>query len=100
MGLKNTTACYGFQQVAAASTVTPFSLTVPLAPTTSPTPPTYAIIQAEAQALRWRDDGTDPTTTIGMTIPAGGELRYDGDLKKIRLVNAVAGSIANVSYYA
>lgn len=100
MGLKNTTYCYGYQQVAAGGTVAAFGLTIPSAPGNSPTAPTYAIIQAEAQALRWRDDGVDPTTTVGMTIPAGGELRYDGDLKKIRLINATAGAIANISYYA
>lgn len=100
MGLKNTTACYGYQQVDASGTVAAFALTIPVSPSNSPTAPTYVIIQAEAQALRWRDDGVAPTTTVGMTIPAGGELRYDGDLKKIRLINAVAGAIANISYYA
>lgn len=100
MGLKNTTACYGYTQVNAAGTVAAFSLVVPAATPMSPMPPTYAIIQAEAQALRWRDDGTDPTTAVGMVIPAGGELRYDGDLKKIRLINAAAGAICNISLYA
>lgn len=100
MSLKNTTYCYGYQQVNAAGTVAAFNLTLPAAPSLSPTQPTYAIIQAEAFALRWRDDGTDPSTSVGMIIPAGGELRYDGDLKKIRLINGAAGAIANISYYA
>lgn len=69
-----------------------------------PTPPAgtrRAIIQAEAQALRWRDDGTDPTATVGMTIPAGGELRYDGaSMTAIKLIAATAGAIANIAYYS
>lgn len=101
MGLKNTTFCYGYQQVNAAGTVAAFSLIIPNPlPANKPTPPTYAIIQAEAQALRWIDDGRDPSTSSGMVIPAGGELRYDGDLTKIRLINAAAGAICNYSLYS
>ena len=100
MGLKNTTTCYGYTQVNAAGTAVAFSIGRQGPTALSPTAPTYAIIQAEAQALRWRDDGTDPTTTVGMVIPAGGELRYDGDLGKIRLINAAAGAICNYSLYA
>ena len=83
----------GFRQVTATGTA--FSL---------PTPPAgtrRAIIQAEAQALRWRDDGNNPTASVGMTIPAGGELRYDGaDMSALKLIAVAAGAIANVSYYA
>lgn len=100
MSLKQTTQCMGYQQVAAASTVAAFGLTLPVPKPMQPSPATYVIIQAEAQALRWRDDGVAPTTTVGMTIPSVGELRYDGDLKAIQLINAAAGAIANISYYA
>jgi hypothetical protein len=99
MSLKNTTACLGYQQVGAAGTVAAFPLTIPDPASNEVSPATYVIIQAEAQALRWRDDGVLPTTAVGMTIPAGGELRYDGDLKSIRLINGAAGAIANISYY-
>ena len=100
MGLKNTNECLGYQQILAAATTTPVGLTLPSRPGNKVIPPTYAIIQAEAQAARWRDDGTDPTTAVGMTIAAGGELRYDGDLKAIKFINAAAGTILNISYYA
>ena len=100
MSLKNTTYCYGYTQVNAAGTAAAFGISMVPTPAVGPTPPTYAIIQAEAQALRWRDDGVDPTTTVGMVIPAGGELRYDGDLNKIRLINATAGAICNYALYA
>ena len=68
-----------------------------------PSPPAgarRAIIQAEGQALRWRDDGQAPTASVGMTIPAGGELRYDGaDMSALRLIAATSGAIANIAYY-
>lgn len=83
----------GYRQVTA--TVAAFAL---------PTPPAgtrRTVIQAEAQGLRWRDDGTDPTAAIGMLIPSGGELRYDGaTIGALKLIAAAAGAIANISYYA
>jgi hypothetical protein len=101
MGLKTTTNCYGYQQVLAAATVTAFRLALPNPyPSNKNTPATYAIIQAEAFALRWRDDGIAPTTTSGMVIPAGGELRYDGDLTNLQLINGAAGAICNYSLYS
>jgi len=69
--------------------------------TTPPANTRRAIIQAEAQAIRWRDDGTAPTASVGMLIPAGGELRYDGsDMSAIKLIQVTTGAIANVAYYA
>lgn len=59
-----------------------------------------AIIQTEAQAVRWRDDGTNPTASVGMTIATGGELRYDGNLAAIRFTQVAATAILNVAYYA
>lgn len=60
---------------------------------------TYAIMQAEGQAFRWRDDGPDPTPAVGMRLEATGELRYDGDLSLFRVVGETAGAILNISYY-
>lgn len=62
--------------------------------------PIRALIQAEAQAIRWTDDeDVDPTTTVGMLIPAGGTLEYDGDLARFRMFGAAGGAIANVTFY-
>lgn len=58
-----------------------------------------ALIEAEGVAIRWRDDGTAPTASVGMTIAAGATLPYAGDLAAIRLIQAASGSVANVSYY-
>lgn len=97
--MKPITKAFGYQQVAAGGTTAAFSLTLPGAANNGPLP-SFALIQAETQALRWRDDGVDPTTSVGMLIPAGSTLEYFGPLAKLRLVNATAGAVANISYYA
>jgi hypothetical protein len=87
-----TLAAGGYQRVTATGSVFPL-----------PSPPAgtrRAIIQAEGGDLRWRDDGTDPTATVGMRVLAGGELRYDGaDMSVLKLFGA-NGTVANISYYA
>ncbi|TBR39271.1 MULTISPECIES: hypothetical protein [Dyella] len=80
----------GYQQITATGTA--FTLT-------PPTNARLARIGAEAQVLRWRDDGTAPTATTGQRITAGTEIEYVGNLAAIRLIAETAGAIANVSYY-
>ncbi|WP_186126361.1 hypothetical protein [Burkholderia gladioli] len=81
----------GYQQV--TSTGTAFALAPPAGSR-------IALIQAEAQALRWRDDGTAPTTTVGMLLNAPNSVEYDGNLSALRFIAATAGAILNVTYYA
>lgn len=63
-----------------------------------------AIIQASGGDIRWRDDGTNPTTSIGMLLVDGNSFLYTGDettegaLTAFRVISA-AGEV-NVSYYA
>ena len=90
MGLKQTTSCLGYQQITATGTAV--GLTVPSGAN-------FAMIVGEAQALRWRDDGVDPTTTVGMPLSVGVDFSYDGDLNRIKFIAAVAGAIINISYY-
>lgn len=59
-----------------------------------------ALIVAETQAVRWRDDGTAPTATVGMPLAVGNEFWYDGDLSTIRFFEQAASAKLNVSYYA
>jgi hypothetical protein len=62
----------------------------------------FAVIAPEIGDVRWRDDGVDPTTSVGMLLSAGTILIYTGKLQAIKFINAVAASGAkvNVSYYA
>ncbi len=59
----------------------------------------WALLQAVGQNIRWRDDGTDPTATVGMLLLAGNPLPYYGNLKAIRFIETVASAELNVSVY-
>ena len=93
------TTCFGYQQITSLSAST--ALTVPTkGPTGLSQKPSYAIIIAETQAVRWRDDGTAPSATVGMPLPVNTEFLYDGDLTKIRFFEQTASAKLNVSYYS
>lgn len=80
----------GFQQITATATA------VGLTP---PAGARIAVIDVEAQNIRWRDDGTDPTAAVGMRILVNSESKYSGDLSAIKFIAETAGAILNVSYY-
>lgn len=52
----------GYQQITNLSSAT--ALTIPAGST-------YAVVCAETQGVRWRDDGVAPTATVGMPMPSG-----------------------------
>lgn len=58
------------------------------------------VVHAEGQAVRWRDDGASPTASVGMLLPVGGELRYDGSLLAIRFIETAASAKINVAFYS
>jgi hypothetical protein len=58
-----------------------------------------AIIQVLTQNVRYRDDGTDPTTTVGVRIHAGESVWYNGDLKAIRFIEEASGAEVNILAY-
>jgi hypothetical protein len=66
---------------------------------TVPTGSVLALVQAQDQAVMWRDDGTDPTGTVGMVLSAGETLVYNGDLSAIEFIETAASAKLNVSYY-
>ena len=58
-----------------------------------------ALIQSQGQDVRWRDDGTSPSATVGMIIFAGESLWYNGDFAAFEGIEALVGGKLNVSYY-
>jgi hypothetical protein len=99
VNLKAITSCLGYQQITSLSAAA--ALTVPVVDANGlSVKPTIAIITPEAAAVRWRDDGTNPTGTVGMPLASGVTLQYDGDLTKIRFIQQASGAIINISYYA
>ena len=97
--LKAVTTRLGYQQITSLSAAA--SLTVPTTDKNGlACRPSIAIITAETQAVRWRDDDTDPTTSVGMPLAAGATLQYDGDLTKIRFIEQTASAKLNITYYS
>lgn len=66
---------------------------------TIPTGATMALIQPETKSIRFRDDGTDPTSSAGHLLAAGDTLEYDGDLSAIKLIETEASASVNVTFY-
>ena len=96
--LKAVTTCMGYQQITSLSAAA--SLTVPVTtPNGLNQKPVFALIVCEGQGIRWRDDKTAPTASIGMPLAVGVPLQYDGDLINIQFIEQVAGAKLNVSYY-
>ena len=99
INLKAITSCMGYQQISSLSSAT--GLTVPeVNPVRGlKAMPTIALITPETNKVRWRDDGTNPTASVGMPLAAGVTLQYDGDLKKIKFIEQTASAKINISYY-
>ena len=98
MNIKAVTTCMGYQQITSLSAST--GLTVPTrTPDGSKQQPTFALIIAETQGVRWCDDGTNPTASVGMPLAAGVPLQYDGDLTKIKFIEQTGSAKLNISYY-
>lgn len=57
------------------------------------------LIQAEAQAVRWRDDGVEPTASVGMLLSAGQTLVYNGNPTAIKVIETTATAAVNVTFY-
>jgi len=98
MNLKAVTTCMGYQQITSLSSAT--NLTVPQrTPNGLNAKPVFALIVAEGQAVRWRDDLTSPSASVGMPLAVGIPLQYDGDLTNIQFIEQVGGAKLNISYY-
>jgi len=50
--------------------------------------------------VRWRDDGTAPTTTVGMVLPNGSELDYFGEMTALLFIAESGAPILDIDYYA
>lgn len=67
---------------------------------TVPAGASYAIFNVTGQNVRWRDDGTDPTATVGMLLTVGQDYEYQGNLGAIKFIEVAASAKLNVSFYA
>jgi hypothetical protein len=82
----------GYAQLTSAIASSAAGLTVPPGAT-------MVLLQAEAQAVRFRDDGAAPSASVGMLIPVGAPLEYTGTLTALQFIAEDSGAILNVSFY-
>lgn len=54
------------------------------------------LIQSETNGIRWRDDGTDPTASVGYPLAVGSELLYQGNVSALHLVSQSGTATVNV----
>lgn len=81
----------GYQQITSLSSAT--ALTVPAGTA-------VAIITPQTQAVRWRDDGTSPTASVGYPLAVGDELYYDSaSVASLKFIEQTASAAINVAYY-
>ena len=59
----------------------------------------YATIQAETQNVRYRDDGTAPTASVGTILVTNSILTYAGPLSVVQFIEVAATAKLNVSVY-
>lgn len=59
----------------------------------------FAMIRPEVQAVRWRDDGIDPTAAVGMPLAVGETLVYTGKMSAFKAIEQVASAKLNVTFY-
>jgi hypothetical protein len=81
----------GYQQITTLTAATGLSV---------PTGSTFAVVSAEGAGVRWRDDGTNPTASVGMPLYAGqSPQQFSGDLTVLKFIQMAPSATLNVSYY-
>lgn len=81
----------GYQQITSLSAAT--TLTIPAGAAA-------AMIRCETQSVRWRDDGSDPTASVGMLMTASDAvLWYTGQLARLKFIEVTASAKLNVVYF-
>src|SRR5262245_25977813 len=63
----------------------------------------WAVLNVEAQPIRWRQDGTDPSGAVGMLVAAGATMAMCGRelnvTKFIRASTATGDAILSIHFY-
>jgi hypothetical protein len=60
---------------------------------------TITYLTPETAAIRWRDDATAPTTTVGNPVSAGQQLTYYGLLSTLQVVAQAGAATVNINFY-
>lgn len=57
------------------------------------------MVKAEGNAVRFRDDGVDPTAAVGFPLAVGETLWYNGDGRNLRFIRQSADATVHLLYY-
>lgn len=80
----------GYQQIASFSTAQ--TLTVPANAT-------LALISVAGNAIRYRDDGTAPTASVGMPVAVSQAFTYSANLAAISIIPQTGSATLDILYY-
>lgn len=81
----------GFQALTVSNTAVGFTV---------PSGTEYAIASLEANNIRYRDDGTAPTSSVGLLITATSIFGVcQNSLDSIRFIRETADGLLNIEYY-
>lgn len=71
-------------------TFTPVTVSSTAIGFTPPANSTWCILSIETNSVRWRDDGTNPTASIGVPMVAGEKILYTASLSAIKFIRQSA----------
>lgn len=83
----------GQQTFAAGTLSTAQALTIPAGGALE------AFIVCEGQNVRWRDDGVDPTASVGTLLLPSQPFPYIANLPRLKLIEATSGASCTINYY-
>jgi hypothetical protein len=86
----------GFQQLDASALAASVGFTIP---TINGQKANAALISSFTGNVRYRDDGTAPTSTVGMRLVAGNDpFLFMGDMEKFRAILEGGSPTLNITY--
>lgn len=80
----------GYQQITSLGTATGMLV---------PAGASMVLVVVEGGSVRWRDDGVDPTASVGMPVYAGASMNYEGPLSQLKFISSSGAPVINVTYY-
>lgn len=83
----------GYQQLTALSSAVAVSSSIPAGAQT-------VLLQSETQNVRYRDDGTDPTATVGMILVTNTVYEFTiAQIARMKVIEAAASAKLNIAFY-
>lgn len=66
---------------------------------TAPAGTTLISLTVESQPVRMRDDGTNPTASVGLLLPVGGPWPYSGSMTAVKFIQTAASATIDLCAY-